>query len=74
MSCDSNKFRQLTTLSSSAGAPTFSPDGSRVAFESNRDGSWGIYTMNLDGSGLQKMLDLGSNHASWPNDRLAWVP
>ena len=38
-------------------APTWSPDGSRIAFLSNRSGEWRVYVMNADGSGQRKMLD-----------------
>lgn len=30
--------------------PVWSPDGSKLAFSSNRDGNWEIYVMNADGS------------------------
>jgi len=30
--------------------PAWSPDGSRIAFASKRDGNWEIYVMNADGS------------------------
>ena len=43
--------------------------GSRVTFMSNRDGTWEIYIMNLDGSGLKRL----TNNAA--NDGLpAWSP
>ena len=36
-------------------APSFSPDGTRVAFASNRSGTNEIYTMRLDGSDVQAL-------------------
>jgi Tol biopolymer transport system component len=30
--------------------PRFSPDGSRIAFSSDRDGLWNIWTTRVDGS------------------------
>src|SRR6267143_2117956 len=33
-------------------SPAVSPDGSRIAFSSNRDGDFDIYVMNRDGTGL----------------------
>lgn len=37
--------------------PAVSPDGKRVAFESNRDGQMEIYIMNLDGSSQTRLTD-----------------
>ena len=37
------------------GRPVWSPDGSRIAFESDRDGDGEIYTMNPDGSGAVQL-------------------
>ena len=36
---------------------TFSPDGSRIAFNSERDGEDEIYLMNLDGSSLTRLTN-----------------
>ena len=57
--------------------PIWSPDGSKIAFTSNRDGNPEIYVMNRDGSGLRRM----TNHpaidvsATWSpsGNQLAWV-
>src|SRR5215217_2937930 len=39
-------------------SPTWSPDGERIAFSSNRDdGSFDIYVMNADGSGQTRLTD-----------------
>ncbi len=37
--------------------PVASPDGTRIAFTSARDGSRDIYVMNGDGSGLIRLTD-----------------
>ncbi len=42
-------------------ADGWSPDGTKIAFHSNRDGNWEIYVMNVDGSNL---LNLTSNPAN----------
>ncbi|HEY6090822.1 MAG TPA: Ig-like domain-containing protein [Gemmatimonadales bacterium] len=39
----------------SASDPAFSPDGSRIAFVSQRDGNAEIYVMNADGSGATRL-------------------
>ena len=49
--------------------PAWSPDGSRIAFTSDRDGSVDIYVMNADGSGVTRL----TNDAGW--DVIpAWSP
>lgn len=40
---------QLTADDSDDAHPTFSPDGRRIAFASNRTGRWAIYLMDVDG-------------------------
>ena len=37
------------------GWPTFSSDGMSVFFHSKRQGNWGIWRVNLDGSGLERV-------------------
>jgi TolB protein len=37
--------------------PLSSPDGSRIAFESERDGSNEIYVMNADGTGQNNLAN-----------------
>ncbi len=37
-----------------AHAPTWSPDGQRIAFQAYRDSTWNIWTINRDGSGLRR--------------------
>ena len=37
--------------------PAFSPDGTRIAFTSNRDGNSEIYVMNRDGSNVRRLTN-----------------
>lgn len=43
----------------------FSPDGSRIAFSSDRDGDFEIFVMSIDGSGVVQLTH---------NDALDWAP
>lgn len=47
----------------------FSPDGTRIAFVSRRDGNEELYVVNVDGSGLRRL----TNHTSWDSNP-AWSP
>lgn len=50
--------------------PKFSPDGTRIAFASSRDGNFEIYTMRVDGSDLRRLTSHpGSDNApTWSPD------
>jgi TolB protein len=44
--------------------PAFSPDGSKIAFMTNRDGNMEIYTVNRDGSNLRRITRHQGNDTS----------
>jgi TolB protein len=44
---DGKNLRRLTAGPKLDERPTFSPDGSKLAFQSNRNGNYEIYVMNL---------------------------
>jgi Tol biopolymer transport system component len=50
--------------------PAWSPDGTRIAFQSNRTGDHEIYVMNADGSGVRQLTDSDGLdvHPSWSPD------
>ncbi|HSC29905.1 MAG TPA: hypothetical protein VLD67_21680, partial [Vicinamibacterales bacterium] len=50
--------------------PRFSPDGGRIAFTSDRDGLWNIWTMNLDGADVRQI----SREKRWFINSPAWSP
>jgi Tol biopolymer transport system component len=68
---DGRRLERLTSWGSGADLapgddlmPDVSPDGRRIAFVSDRDGGYGVWTMAADGSGLRMVVrDAGLNHA-----------
>ena len=67
---DGTAVTQLTNDPADDIQPRFNPDGSRVAFCSNRSGNWDIWIINSDGTGLQRITDdLGDSIApTWSPD------
>jgi TolB protein len=51
------------------GSPAWSPDGTRIAFYSERDGNAEIYVMNADGSGVTRLTNTSADEG-YP----AWSP
>jgi len=49
--------------------PVFSPDGTRIAFVTNRDGNTEIYVMNRDGSNVRRL----TNHPAYESTP-TWSP
>ncbi len=46
--------------------PIWSPDGSRIAFQSNREGQFDLYMKNTSGAGQEELL-LKSASSKWPS-------
>jgi hypothetical protein len=66
---DDNGLRRLTYDTASDGHPTWSRDGSKIAFTSNRSGVDQIYVMNADGSALMQLTrDTASIDPAWSPD------
>jgi Tol biopolymer transport system component len=51
-------------------SPAYSPDGSRIAFTSNRSGSWEFWVCDRDGSNAVQLTSLGGEDS----DRSSWSP
>ena len=49
MSATGKRLKRLTKGKNFNGRPAYSPDGTKIAFESSRDGDWDIYVMDTDG-------------------------
>jgi hypothetical protein len=50
MNADGSDERQLTDTPRFDENPAWSPDGTQIAFQTERDGNFEIYVMNADGS------------------------
>jgi len=60
---DGSGARVITNFGCASFAPTFTPDGKKILFSSNKHDCdsrhFDLYLMNLDGSGLQRVTDWG---------------
>jgi len=68
---------QLTDGDDTELAPDWSPNGRRIAFQSDRDGNWEIYVMGADGTEVRRLTDddAQDGEPSWSPDgkRIAFV-
>jgi len=70
---DRSQPGRLVPLTADSGAsqtdPAWSPDGSRIAYVTDRDGNAELYVMNADGSGARRLTNTIATEAS-----PAWTP
>jgi Tol biopolymer transport system component len=57
MNADGSARTRLTDKPDFDGSPAWSPDGTCIAFSSERDGNKDIYVMNADGRGQTRLTD-----------------
>ena len=57
---------QVATSQGFNRAPDFSPDGSKIAFESDRTGTVEIWTCKKDGSDLMRLTNFGAAQFTGP--------
>ena len=69
MNADGTGVRRLTNNPAIDTTPTWAPSGTTIAFTSNRGGRQQIYTMNVDGSGVE-VLRIPDGEV----DRATWAP
>jgi Tol biopolymer transport system component len=55
MNSDGSNVVRLTTNTASDSDPNWSPDGTKLAFVSDRSGNFEIYSMNADGSNVTQL-------------------
>ena len=60
---DGRNVKQLTNFGCASFAPTFTPDGKKIVFSSNKNDCDGrkfeLFMINLDGTGLEQITDFG---------------
>ncbi|WP_411768161.1 TolB family protein [Winogradskyella sp. A3E31] len=58
---------QLTNTNADDRYATYNKDGELILFESNRDGRWQIYTMDINGNGQRRVIssDANDRRPSW---------
>lgn len=67
---ETGEVRTLTTGLSKDNFPSWSPAGDRIAFTSDRDGDYEIYSVRPDGTDLKRLTWAPGNeaHCSWSPD------
>jgi serine/threonine protein kinase/Tol biopolymer transport system component len=63
---DGGGLRQLTNDAFRDRYPHWSPDGSRLLFQSDRGGTYGIWSIRADGSGLEPVTRPGEGTVAYP--------
>ena len=63
-------IRQLTNTAAVNMRPAWSPDGARIAFQSDRDGAFHIFLMDRDGGNVRQLTSgtADDRHAAWSPD------
>jgi TolB protein len=76
MDADGGNQQNLTNNPFSDRDPSWSPDGKRIAFVSNRDGNRDIYVMDADGSNPQRLTNNRRNdiNPAWFDPAFAVAP
>ena len=75
----------LTSDSSGDGLPTWSPNSEKIAFVSNRDGEWAVWTMDADGRSKRRHFVIDgtvdgvvqhdvANSFGWVEENIDWIP
>ena len=69
MNLERGEITRITNIPGRDTTPVWSADGTRIAFQSSRDGNWEIYSLKKDGTDLIRVTDHPAFDAP-----LAWSP
>lgn len=69
MKFDGNSITRLTNNPAADGHPAWSPDGTRLVFETNLDGVFQLYLINADGTNQVRLTSDAAN-----DRRPIWIP
>jgi len=61
MNSDGSRQQRLVDMSSTVQSPTWSPDGTQLAFSAETNGNFEIYVINADGTKLRRLTDNDSD-------------
>lgn len=70
---DTEVVTRLTNDPGFDALPTVSPDGKLVAFVSNRDGRWRIWTVPFEGGAPQPLVSIIGDLSQWLEHSIQWV-
>lgn len=68
MNPDGSERKRITTGYDWPAFADISPDGSKIAFSAQVEGTWYIFTIDKDGSNLVQVTDFSSANSSWHPD------
>ncbi len=54
---ETNEIRRVTNHPAYDNAAEWSPDGTRIVFQSNRNRDWGVYSMDPDGNDIRSLAE-----------------
>ncbi len=70
MSVTGGQWRMLTNYNKNTYSPAWSPDGSKIAYQTYADGNSEVYVMNADGTGKTRLTYTPGGYSGEPN----WSP